>query len=116
MVQIKIDWQSVADESSIPIILYSVPANTTLDLPIDVAVKLSHHPNIIGIKDSGGDITKIAQLVYETKDQEFSVLAGSASFLLPALQVGAVGRSNISSRKIWGKKRTPFLLKFRIYN
>ena len=64
-----------------------------MDLPIDVAVKLSHHPNIIGIKDSGGDITKIAQLVYETKNQEFSVLAGSASFLLPALQVGAVGRS-----------------------
>ena len=53
--------------------------------------QLSEHSNIIGIKDSGGNIAKIAQLVHESKNQNFSVLAGSASFLLAALQVGAVG-------------------------
>jgi len=85
-------FTSVADQSTIPVILYSVPANTTLDLPIDVVTKLSAHPNIIGIKDSGGDISKIAQMVHETKHQKnFQVLAGSASFLLAALQVGACG-------------------------
>ena len=88
-------FNKVADESSIPIILYSVPANTTLDLPVEVAIKLSQHPNIVGIKDSGGDITKIAQMVHGTKDQEFGILAGSASFLLPALQVGAIGKNDL---------------------
>lgn len=38
-------------------VLYSVPANTGLDLPVDAVVTLSQHPNIIGIKDSGGDVS-----------------------------------------------------------
>ena len=37
-------------------ILYSVPGNTTIDMPIDVVVQLSSHPNIIGLKDSGGNV------------------------------------------------------------
>ena len=51
-------WQ-VADASPIPVILYSVPANTGIDLPAECVVKLSSHPNIIGLKDSGGDVCKI---------------------------------------------------------
>lgn len=38
-------------------VLYSVPANTGLDLPVDAVVKLSQHPNIVGMKDSGGDVS-----------------------------------------------------------
>jgi len=82
---------AVADASPIPVILYSVPANTGIDLGVDVVADLAKHSNIIGMKDSGGDITKIASLVYSTAGQNFQVLAGSASFLLPALVVGAVG-------------------------
>lgn len=84
-------FQKVADTSPIPVVLYSVPANTGLDLPVEVAAKLAPHPNIVGIKDSGGDIGKIALLVHATKGHQFSVLAGSAGFLLPALEVGASG-------------------------
>lgn len=47
----------VADLSPIPVVLYSVPANTGLDLPVDAVVTLSQHPNIVGIKDSGGDVS-----------------------------------------------------------
>lgn len=47
----------VADLSPIPVVLYNVPANTGLDLPVDAVVTLSQHPNIIGIKDSGGDVS-----------------------------------------------------------
>ena len=56
-------FTAVADKSSIPIILYSVPANTGLDLSVEVVSKLAKHSNIIGIKDSGGDVTKIAHMV-----------------------------------------------------
>merc|ERR1712241_1624273 len=55
-------------------------------------VGLSKHPNIIGMKESSGDIAKISEVIGATRDGgDFFVLAGSASFLLPALQVGAVG-------------------------
>jgi 4-hydroxy-2-oxoglutarate aldolase len=83
-------FHRVADESPIPIILYNVPANTGIDMSADTIVPLSEHPNIIGLKDSSGNVAKIAEVVLRSP-QDFQVLAGSASFLLGALAVGAVG-------------------------
>nr|XP_058910734.1 4-hydroxy-2-oxoglutarate aldolase, mitochondrial isoform X9 [Kogia breviceps] len=84
-------YTKVADLSPIPVVLYSVPANTGLDLPVDAVVTLSKHPNIVGIKDSGGDVTRIGLIVHKTRSQDFQVLAGSAGFLLASYAVGAVG-------------------------
>ena len=47
----------MADASPVPVILYSVPANTGIDLAVDVIVKLAKHQNIIGLKDSAGDVS-----------------------------------------------------------
>ncbi|HRE26001.1 MAG TPA: dihydrodipicolinate synthase family protein, partial [Anaerolineales bacterium] len=68
---------AVADASPLPIILYSVPANTGVDLPVEAVVALSRHPQIIGLKDSGGDITKCGRLKLEC-EPDFQLLAGSA--------------------------------------
>ncbi len=84
-------FRAVADASPVPVVLYSVPANTAIDLAADSVARLSRHPNIIGVKDSGGDVAKIGEMVAATEGEDFQVLAGSASFLLPALTVGAVG-------------------------
>ncbi|XP_077575350.1 4-hydroxy-2-oxoglutarate aldolase, mitochondrial [Stigmatopora nigra] len=84
-------FTKVADNSKVPVILYSVPANTGLELPVDAVVHLSQHPNIAGLKDSGGDITRIALMVHKTKAHDFQILAGSAGFLMAAYCVGAVG-------------------------
>ncbi|XP_026866290.2 4-hydroxy-2-oxoglutarate aldolase, mitochondrial [Electrophorus electricus] len=81
----------VADSSPVPIVLYNVPASTFLDLPVSAVIELSQHPNIIGIKDSGGDITRIGLIVHKTRSQDFQVLAGSAGFLMASYTVGAVG-------------------------
>lgn len=88
---LKQHYLKVADNVPIPVVLYSVPANTGIDLPVEIVKELSQHPNIIGMKESGGDIAKIGQMVHLTKGEDFQVLAGSASFLMAALQVGAVG-------------------------
>jgi len=80
----------IADRASIPLILYNVPANTGLNLPAEAVIELANHPRIIGMKDSGGDIVRIAGLVGATP-ADFQILAGSASFLLAGLSVGAVG-------------------------
>ncbi|GAB1604717.1 4-hydroxy-2-oxoglutarate aldolase, mitochondrial-like [Argonauta hians] len=84
-------YKKVADHSSIPILLYSVPSNTNIDLAEDVIIQLADHPNIIGLKDSGGNIAKLSNIIFATKDKDFQVLAGSASFLYPALMAGCVG-------------------------
>ncbi|KAG7165081.1 4-hydroxy-2-oxoglutarate aldolase-like [Homarus americanus] len=51
-------FTAVADNCPVPLILYSVPAFTVIDLSLDVIIDLAKHPNIIGIKESGGDILK----------------------------------------------------------
>jgi len=84
-------YRQVADASPIPVMLYNVPANTGLDLPAQAAINLAKHPNIIGMKDSGGDIVKIGYMAHETRSDDFQILAGSAGFLLGGLAVGAVG-------------------------
>ncbi|XP_063261574.1 4-hydroxy-2-oxoglutarate aldolase, mitochondrial isoform X2 [Prinia subflava] len=81
-------YTEVGDASPIPVVLYSVPANTGLDLPMEAVITLAQHPNIIGIKDSGGDITRMGLMVHKTRQEDFQVLAGSASFLLASYAVG----------------------------
>jgi len=80
----------LADRSPIPIVLYNVPANTGVDMTAETMIALAEHPNIIGAKDSAGNIVKIGQVATVTKGR-FQVLAGSGGFLLAALAVGAVG-------------------------
>jgi 4-hydroxy-2-oxoglutarate aldolase len=81
---------TVADESSIPVILYNMPACTGLDLDAPTIVELAGHENIVGMKDSSGNLSKMAQVLGAIQG-DFQMLAGSAGFLLPALSLGAVG-------------------------
>lgn len=80
----------LGDRSPIPVILYNVPGFTGVDLEARTIMELSDHPNIIGLKESSGNVVKMGQVVDHAADR-FQVLAGSGSFLLPALSVGAVG-------------------------
>lgn len=80
---------TVADSSPIPILIYNMPACSGIDLDEQVIISLAEHENIIGLKDSSGNIVKIGAL--NNKLTGFQILAGSGSFLVPALSVGAVG-------------------------
>jgi 4-hydroxy-2-oxoglutarate aldolase len=80
----------VAEASPIPVSVYNMPANTNVDMTADLIVKLSKHPNIAGVKDSGGNLAKLGEIVRYARPG-FQVLAGSAGFLYPALCLGAVG-------------------------
>lgn len=84
-------YTKVADNSPVPVILYSVPGNTAYDLAPEAVFRLAPHPNIIGMKESGGDITKIGTMVFKTKDIDFQILAGSAGFLYSSYAMGCVG-------------------------
>jgi 4-hydroxy-2-oxoglutarate aldolase len=83
-------YTSVADHSPIPIILYNVPTFTGIDLAPETIIDLAQHPNIIGIKESSGNLVKIGQVVGAAGNR-FQVLAGSGGFFLSAFLMGAVG-------------------------
>ncbi len=83
-------YTQVADAAPIPIILYNVPANTSIDMPAGTILELSAHPNIIGLKDSSGNVAKLGEICNSAGDS-FQVLSGSASSFLGAMAMGAVG-------------------------
>ena len=83
-------FRRVADESPIPVMLYSIPQFTGIALAAaDVAV-LAEHPNIIGIKDSSGNVQGVGEIVGATPP-EFQVLVGSAATMYPSMTIGARG-------------------------
>jgi 4-hydroxy-2-oxoglutarate aldolase len=83
-------YQAVADASPVPIIVYNVPKFTGVNVDAATLARLSEHTNIIGVKDTSGNVVQIADTVRLASPQ-FQVLAGSASFLFAGLAVGAVG-------------------------
>lgn len=83
-------FHAVAEACSIPLIVYNMPACTGLDMDEETIAAIAEHPNIVGLKDSGGDIRKLGAL-HQRLGEGFQILAGSAGFLLPALSVGAAG-------------------------
>lgn len=83
-------YRRVADASPIPVLLYSVPQFTGITLePPEIAV-LAEHPNIMGIKDSSGNVQRVAETIASVSP-EFQVLVGSAATVYPSLTVGARG-------------------------
>merc|ERR1719320_111382 len=71
-------YVTIADASPIPIILYNVPSNTGVEFPMDAILKLAKHPNVIGLKDSGGNITNMGSIIHDTANEDFQLIAGSA--------------------------------------
>ena len=84
-------YHDLADESPIPIYLYSVPKFTDHPIAPTTAAALANHENVAGIKDSSGSIESITRLVHLTAGEDFSVLVGSGSVYAPALDAGADG-------------------------
>lgn len=83
-------FTDVADTCPVPVMLYNMPGNTGINLSSDLTVRLAKHPNIAGVKDTGGSIVQIAESVRDA-GTEFSVFAGNAGYLFPALVSGARG-------------------------
>ena len=83
-------FTAVADGAPVPVIVYNMPACTGIDLDAGTIARIAGHENVIGLKDSSGNVTKLATL-RAMIGPEFGILAGSGGFFLPALSVGADG-------------------------
>jgi len=84
-------YTAVADASPVPVIVYNVPVFTGVSLPSKLVIELSKHPNILGMKDSSGDVKSISEVVWNTDGSRFQVMAGAAATLFPAMTAGARG-------------------------
>jgi 4-hydroxy-2-oxoglutarate aldolase len=80
----------VADAARIPIMVYSVPIFTHVTVEAPLVERVANHPNIVGIKDSSGNVEGAAAII-AAAPKEFQTLVGSASTLYASLEAGAVG-------------------------
>lgn len=80
-------YEALAEK--MPLFLYHMPQNTKVDLPLEAVEALAPHPNVLGIKDSSGDLSRLA--FYQARLREFRVYTGHAPTFLGALALGAEG-------------------------
>lgn len=83
-------YETLADASPIPILLYNVPKFTGINLDVATVAHLAQHPRIVGIKDSTGNVAQLGALL-NAVPRDFYVLVGTAGALLGALSLGCVG-------------------------
>ena len=85
-------FRRVAESTKLPVVLYNNPATCGgLSIEPDTVAKLAQIPNIIGIKDSSGDLQNTIEIMRNTSREKFSVLNGRDTLILAALQFGAQG-------------------------
>ena len=83
-------YQRVADESPVPVVLYNIPKYMHFALPPELVSELAAHDNVIGIKDSSGDLALLDEYL-AARRPDFAVLTGSGMQLQPAMERGASG-------------------------
>jgi 4-hydroxy-tetrahydrodipicolinate synthase len=85
-------FKRVAESTKLPVVLYNNPATCGgVSIEPDTVAKLAQVPNIIGIKDSSGDLQNTIEIIRNTPREKFSVLNGRDTLILAALQFGAQG-------------------------
>jgi len=85
-------YQDLAEASPLPLFIYNIPATTHLSIPLEVVDQLSHHPNIVGIKDSERDLERLKKsLEMWSARTDFSHLLGWGAELCNALLMGSDG-------------------------
>ncbi len=83
-------FMALADRSPLPILLYNIPQNTGVTLAPATVAALAQHEQIVGIKDSSGDLASLASIVRRTSTR-FAVMIGHAGILFPGMVMGATG-------------------------
>ncbi|HET6143713.1 MAG TPA: dihydrodipicolinate synthase family protein [Candidatus Acidoferrales bacterium] len=83
-------YTRVADAARIPILLYSVPQYTGVPIELDVAVRMSQHPNVAGMKDSSGNVDRIGAILAAVPES-FRLLTGSSTTISSTMVMGGKG-------------------------
>jgi 4-hydroxy-2-oxoglutarate aldolase len=83
-------YRRVADESPLPVLLYNIPKYMHFALEPDLIARLASHENIVGMKDSAGDLSRLAGYV-QSQGDEFTVLTGHGGTFQQALELGVRG-------------------------
>lgn len=89
-------FNAIADQSTLPVVVYNVPVRTGMDLTASTYAELAKHPNIIAVKDAGANVTKSIQAITACND-EVTFYSGEDAIVAPLLAVGYKGVVSVTA-------------------
>jgi len=95
-------FRAIAEATELPVLLYNIPARTGANLEPATVLRLANLKNVIGIKESSGNIAQITELL-TTAPRGFKVFAGDDGLALPVLALGGAGLVSVASNVIPGQ-------------
>ena len=94
-------FRAIAEATPLPLLLYNIPGRTAANLLPETVLRLAELPNIVGIKESSGNLAQIAELLTQAPPA-FKVFAGDDALALPILALGGAGLISVASNAIPG--------------
>lgn len=92
-------FSTIAQETTLPIMLYNIPGRSVINMPVETTVELSKIDNIVSIKDASGDLNMMSDIIEQTSD-DFSLYSGEDHLTLPSLAIGSHGVVSVASHII----------------
>lgn len=90
-------FKSIAEATDLPIMLYSIPGRSGIEIAVDTVARLAADcPTIVAIKEAGGSVERVNQLV-QALPADFAVLSGDDGLTVPFISCGAVGLVSVTS-------------------
>lgn len=89
-------FKAIAESTDLPVILYNVPGRTSTNINADTVVRLSRIPNIVGIKEAGGDLNQAAHIIKDSQSG-FLVWSGNDDQTYPIMALGGYGIISVAS-------------------
>lgn len=92
-------YKAIAENTSLPCLLYNVPGRTVTNLMAETVIRLSQVENIVGVKEASGNLEQIARIIQETPD-DFLVYSGNDADTLPIMLLGGYGVISVASHLV----------------
>ncbi|MBK2002919.1 4-hydroxy-tetrahydrodipicolinate synthase [Listeria ivanovii subsp. londoniensis] len=89
-------FAAVAEASDLPVVIYNIPGRSVVNIEPETIIRLAQLPNIIGVKESSGNLDNISEIIADTPD-DFFIYSGDDSLTLPILSVGGHGVISVAS-------------------
>ncbi|MDQ0253656.1 4-hydroxy-tetrahydrodipicolinate synthase [Evansella vedderi] len=92
-------FKTIADKTSLPVMIYNVPGRTVSNIEADTVIALSKVNNIVAVKEASGDLDQMTSIIANT-DDDFVLYSGDDSLTLPILSIGGIGVVSVASHII----------------
>jgi 4-hydroxy-tetrahydrodipicolinate synthase len=98
-------YQAIADAVSLPIMAYNIPGRSVISFSVDTVLRLAEIPNIIALKDAGGNLDAMSEIIEKTPE-DFLLYSGDDGLTLPSLAIGSAGIVSVASHVIGNEMQT----------